>query len=66
VKEASGFGWTWESGAMTSTTPIVAEFLSSTGNFRTIGSVTTTSIGIGATPSLTYPLTLQAAARQMG
>jgi hypothetical protein len=45
IENASGYGWTWESGTATSTTPsVVAELSSNTGNFKTSGSVTSTSI----------------------
>jgi hypothetical protein len=42
------YGWTWESGTATSTTPsVVAELASATGNFRTIGSIYSGSTLIG-------------------
>jgi hypothetical protein len=44
VENTAGYGWTWESGTATSTTPsIVAELSSNTGNFRTIGSISATT-----------------------
>jgi hypothetical protein len=44
IENRPGFGWTWESGTQTSTTPsIVAELSSVTGNFRTIGSISATA-----------------------
>ena len=44
------YGWTWESGTATSTTPsVVAELASATGNFRTIGSIYSGSTLIGNT-----------------
>jgi len=50
IENATGYGWTWESGVNISTTPaIMAELSSVTGNFRTVGSVTATNfIGSGA------------------
>jgi hypothetical protein len=44
IENNAGYGWTWESGTNTSTTPsIVAELSSNTGNFRTIGSISATT-----------------------
>ncbi|MDD2224627.1 MAG: hypothetical protein PHP97_00495, partial [Candidatus Shapirobacteria bacterium] len=38
IENASGYGWTWESGTSGTTAPsIVAELSSNTGNFKTIG-----------------------------
>jgi hypothetical protein len=43
IENAWWYGWTWESGTSSSTTPsIVAELSSATGNFRTIGQMTAT------------------------
>jgi len=40
IEGASGYGWTWEQGTASSTTPsIVAELSSNTGNFKTIGNI---------------------------
>ena len=40
IEGASGYGWTWEQGTASSTTPsIVAELSSSSGNFKTIGNI---------------------------
>lgn len=40
IENISGYGWTWESGPNTGTTPsVVAELSSVTGNFRTIGTI---------------------------
>lgn len=40
VESIAGYGWTWESGSINSTTPaVVAELSSATGNFRTTGTV---------------------------
>jgi hypothetical protein len=53
IENNAGYGWTWESGTSTSTTPsIVAELSSNTGNFRTIGSISATSFS-GAGTGLT-------------
>ena len=44
IENTAGYGWTWESGVKGSTTPaIIAELSSATGNFRTIGSITSAS-----------------------
>jgi hypothetical protein len=44
IENPAGYGWTWESGSSTSTTPaLVAELSSATGNFKTIGDVTVSS-----------------------
>jgi hypothetical protein len=40
IEGASGYGWTWEQGTASSTTPsIVAELSSTSGNFKTIGNI---------------------------
>ncbi len=42
VENVGGYGWTWEAASAYSTTPtIVAELSSSTGNFKTSGTITT-------------------------
>ena len=45
IENGDGYGWTWESGVNGSTTPnIIAELSSHTGNFKTTGSVSATSV----------------------
>ena len=40
IENVGGYGWTWEGGSISSTTPsIVAELSSNTGNFKTIGNI---------------------------
>ena len=52
VENAAGYGWTWESGTNAATSPsLVAELSSNTGNFKTIGSIQGTCLGIGTAPS---------------
>jgi hypothetical protein len=45
IENTAGYGWTWEAGGSTTTTPsIVAELASATGNFRTVGAVNAASL----------------------
>ena len=40
IENAGGYGWTWEGGSASTSTPsIVAELSSSSGNFKTIGNI---------------------------
>jgi hypothetical protein len=39
IENATGYGWTWESGTATGQPSIVAELSSANGNFRTIGTI---------------------------
>ena len=52
VEENSGYGWTWEKGASTATSPEIVAELGVNGNFRTVGEITATKF-IGSGVSLT-------------
>lgn len=39
IENANGYGWTWEAGTATGQPSIVAELSSSSGNFRTVGTI---------------------------
>lgn len=59
IENNAGYGWTWESGTSTTTTPsIVAELSSNTGNFRTIGSLTAVNATLSGTLAVTGATTL--------
>ncbi len=52
IEGNSGYGWTWEKGSLSSTTPEIVSELGTNGNFRTIGDITAIKF-IGSGESLT-------------
>lgn len=52
IESNSGYGWTWEKGSLSSTTPEIVSELGTNGNFRTIGDITAIKF-IGSGESLT-------------